>query len=130
MRVRRIAGALGAALFALSACSPDGPPTSPEPTDVMANAIPPCPVGGLCGSTNGVIHDGTRNETLVAVPGDPSPGAPGVWLGDTLAGRWCYADYNSFITDADRDCSTTTASSSWPRRSRPSSIWTRTSPAL
>jgi hypothetical protein len=101
MRVRRFCPLWGAVLLAVSACSPDDTPTGPEPG--RPSLVIPCAVGALCGTTNGVLQDGTRNGTVVSVANDPSPGAPGIWLGDTLAGRWCYADYNSFVTDADHD---------------------------
>lgn len=85
----------------LASCSPDRGPTEPE---LPRSLVPVCPVGNLCGTTsNGVIHDGTGNGTLPVVAGDPSPGSPGIWLGNTRSGQWCYREYNSFITDADHD---------------------------
>jgi hypothetical protein len=92
---------LAAVVVALWGCSSTESPTTPG--DDQVAAVITCPVGNFCGTTNGTLHDGTGNGSLTVVPGDPSPGAPGVWLGDTLAGRWCYANYNSFITDNDKD---------------------------
>jgi hypothetical protein len=103
MPVRGFGSALGLALLLLGACSPEDSTVLVEPSGTpTANALP-CPLGGLCGSTNGVIHDGTGNGTLTIVPNDPTPGAPGVWLGDTLSGRWCFADFNANVVDADHD---------------------------
>jgi hypothetical protein len=77
MAVSRLSRVLGAAVVTLWACSPDNPPTSPEGVPAALATIAPCPFGGLCGSTDGKLHDGTGNGTLVMVPGDPSPGASG-----------------------------------------------------
>jgi hypothetical protein len=87
-------------LTLLAACSPERSPTAPDPTSPM---LLTCPVGDLCGNTDGAIHDGTGNGTLTVVPGDPSPGAAGIWLGNTTSKQWCSREYNPFITDNDHD---------------------------
>jgi hypothetical protein len=36
-------------------------------------------------------------------PNDPSPGAPGVWLGDAVSPATCFRTYNSAVSDRDSD---------------------------
>jgi hypothetical protein len=100
--VRRLCRVLVAAvvLLGLGACSEDGSPTAPDET---RPSLLLCPVGDICGNSDGVIHDGTGNGTLTVVPGDPSPGADGIWLGNTVSKQWCFRDWNPFIQDADHD---------------------------
>src|ERR1043165_980101 len=100
MSVTRLDRLVAVALVLLWGCSFDSS-TSPE-TDHLALDVA-CPYGGFCGSANGLIHDGSHQGTIVQVPGDPSPGAPGIWLGDTVSARWCYADYDPNIPDTDHD---------------------------
>jgi hypothetical protein len=83
----------------LIACRPDAPlGTSPITASVLCDEDPV-----LCGPVDGTIHDGTGNGSVTHAPGDPSPGSPGVWLGHYVTGRYCYADYNSFMRDDDLD---------------------------
>ena len=55
------------------------------------------------GGTNGLIHDQSSSGTLVEPPYDPSPGANGIWLGNTVTGNVCYKNYNASIIDNDGD---------------------------
>lgn len=101
--LRPLAMALG--LAALSGCT-DAALLAPAAGPSAATYVPAeqCESDPNCGSgVNGVIHDGTGNGVLPSVAGDPSPGAAGVWLGDYSSARWCYANYNSWVTDADKD---------------------------
>ena len=55
------------------------------------------------GGTNGLIHDQSSSGTLVEPSYDPSPGANGIWLGNTVTGNVCYKNYNASIIDNDGD---------------------------
>ena len=57
----------------------------------------------LCVPVDGTIHDGTGDGTVAVVPDDPSPGADGIWLGNTVSARYCYANHNRFVNDQDQD---------------------------
>ncbi len=91
--------ALAASALLLVSCRPDNP-LDPPPlqADAQCNDDPQ-----LCGPVDGTIHDGTGNGTVIQVAGDPSPGAPGIWLGWYGSGQYCYANYNSFMRDDDHD---------------------------
>lgn len=103
--LRQRALALALAVAALYGCADAGLLATPDGPSA-ATYIPeePCQADPECGTgVDGTIHDGTGNGVLPNVAGDPSPGAAGVWLGDRLSARWCYANYNSWVTDADQD---------------------------
>jgi len=97
MRIYAALAAPVVGLFLVS-CSIDTPNTPGIQADVQCNDDPQ-----LCGPTDGTLHDGTGNGTLIQVAGDPSPSAPGVWLGWFASGEYCYANYNSLMNDGDDD---------------------------
>lgn len=90
--------------LALVACRLDRDLAAPQAITASVQD-PQCsdPDPSLCGPVDGTIHDGTGDGTLVQVANDPAPGAPGVWLGHAVDGRYCYANFNSFIRDDDHD---------------------------
>ncbi len=91
-----------AALVALSlaGCAPDATPTAPDFSSPSLAVT--CP-DDFCGPTDGTIHDGTGIGSVPIVAGDPSPGAAGIWLGNKVSARWCYASHNVYVTDTDYD---------------------------
>ncbi len=83
----------------LASCRSDNPLDAPSlQADAQCNDDPL-----LCGPVDGTIHDGTGDGSVTQVAGDPSPGAPGIWLGWYGSGQYCYANYNSFMNDGDHD---------------------------
>ncbi len=97
--------------IAMAACHRDVTPLQPDLSiqqPVLCQENP-----WLCVPVDGTIHDGTGNGTVAAVPDDPSPGANGIWLGNYVSSRYCYANYNRFANDQISTGSTTIANSSW-----------------
>ncbi len=99
---RVLTGSIALALVAAvagcgSGTEPTAPPESPKPALAVA-----CP-DDFCGPTDGTVHDGSGIGTLPNVAGDPSPGAAGIWLGNKVSRGWCYANYNSLVSDSDND---------------------------
>lgn len=96
---------LGAmALLVLAGCQTDSRLLAPA--DRALNSIPEeqCQADPTCGpGVDGTIHDGSGNGQLAEPLGDPSPGAAGIWLGNNVSGRSCYANYNGNVIDADQD---------------------------
>src|SRR5216110_119645 len=91
--------ALVASALLLASCRSDNPLDAPPlQADAQCNDDPL-----LCGPVDGTIHDGTGDGSVTQVAGDPSPGAPGIWLGWYGSGQYCYANYNSFMNDGDHD---------------------------
>jgi hypothetical protein len=96
LRLLAIAG-----LVLLPACAEEpatGPALAEPATPQQASFM--CP--DIC-LPIGDVHDGGGVGSVVVVPGDPSPGAPGIWLGNAYSAQSCYADYNYPITDSDHD---------------------------
>jgi hypothetical protein len=83
-----------------SGCGRDMGPSLSSPS---FNQEPCAVTPALCDPVDGTIHDRTGDGALYEPPGDPSPGALGVWLGSQVAPRWCYADQNLLILDTDKD---------------------------
>lgn len=82
----------------LAACGVDSePPLAVGPTPetpqlISMPALPPVEV-----------HDGTGDGFPYTAPNDPSPGAPGIWLGNLYSARFCYSDHNANTADGDMD---------------------------
>jgi hypothetical protein len=74
-------------LALLSACAEEpatGPALAEPATPPQASFI--CP--DIC-LPIGDVHDGGGVGSVVVVPGDPSPGAPGIWLGNPYSAQSC-----------------------------------------
>jgi hypothetical protein len=91
--VRRTLGVLAATAMAVT-----GLAVIPATPALACNDVAP-----YCDPVTGVIHDGTGIGALPQVPGDPSPAAAGIWLGNTVSAGYCFADHNRFALDADHD---------------------------
>lgn len=101
-----------AGIFILAGCATDA--TSPlnllAPTELRLTtgcnpmtAIQPCPdpIGSATRTSWPFI--GPYGDVLYEAPGDPSPGAPGIWLGSATSPAVCFNDKNLSIVDADHD---------------------------
>lgn len=101
MRLSKQLGWLGIVAAFTGSCRPQDEPTSPNAGRPPTANV--CPVDYFCGTADGLIHDGTGNGTLVIVPGDPSPGADGIWLGNFVSPNYCYNNLNPYVRYQDND---------------------------
>jgi hypothetical protein len=106
MKLRRPDLAMCALAAALAGCTSNEHGLAPaDVTAISATSSIMCqePNPAYCGAADGTIHDGSGIGSNPVVPGDPSPGVPGLWLGNTVSGNYCGANYNPLIQDADAD---------------------------
>jgi len=62
-----------------------------------------CNSGGGSGDGLGWPFFGTPGDNLYQAAYDPSPSAPGIWLGASVTPDVCYANRNPAIVDVDKD---------------------------
>jgi hypothetical protein len=102
--------AIAAAFVALSGCA-EGPtspvaPLAPAPPAADGTLCPGevdqrCDPGGV--TLAGWPFFGPVNDILYEARGDPSPGAPGLWLGANVTPTTCFNDHTRTISDIDKD---------------------------
>lgn len=99
--------------FVLGGCidAPTGPAPLPVPMsgspsvsgcDPMT-AVIPCPDEESGANSTYWAFFAPRGDQVYEAPGDPSPGAPGIWLGAHISPAACFNDQNASITDSDHD---------------------------
>lgn len=97
--------------FAIS-CSDSRSPVAPLSAGPPSHAFTdPCETGMVDQTCDGEPQYGIGswrffapvNDVIYEAPGDPSPGAPGIWLGANVTPSACFNDRTPYITDVDHD---------------------------